>query len=156
MKSFDTKDLKVSSRNFESSHRKDSELEESAIDFSEVSNRKFESSHRKHSEMKEPPNDFPEVSSRNFEIPIGKIQNLNAHLMQLIIPIGKILMIPNFVIQTLKVPMGKIRRLMGDLGQELLNKLILIRRISVKDILFVGNFRNWILGYDIYNHWCCQ
>ena len=67
MKSFDTKDLKVSSRKFESSHRKHSEMEESPNDFSEVSNRKFESSHRKHSELEESPNDFPEVSSRKFE-----------------------------------------------------------------------------------------
>ena len=47
MKSFDTKDLKVPSIKFESFHRKDSELEESPNDFSEVSNGKFESSHRK-------------------------------------------------------------------------------------------------------------
>ena len=50
MKSFDTKDLKVSNGKFESSHRKHSELEESANDFPEVSSRKFESSHRKHSD----------------------------------------------------------------------------------------------------------
>ena len=43
MKRFDTKDSKVSSRKFESFHRKDFELEESHSDFSEVSNRKFES-----------------------------------------------------------------------------------------------------------------
>ena len=42
MKSFDTKDLKVPSRKFESSHRKHSELEESPNDFSEVSNRKIQ------------------------------------------------------------------------------------------------------------------
>ena len=50
MKSFDTKDSndsKVSSRKFESFHRKHSVLEESPNDFSVVSNRKFESSHRK-------------------------------------------------------------------------------------------------------------
>ena len=50
MKSFDTKDLKVSSRKFEGSHRKHSELEESPNDFPEVSSRKFESSHRKYSD----------------------------------------------------------------------------------------------------------
>ena len=60
MKSFDTKDLKVSSRKFESSHRKDSELEESPNDFSEVSNGKFESFQSKDS------NDS-KVSSRKFE-----------------------------------------------------------------------------------------
>ena len=64
MKSFDTKDLIVSNRKFESSHRKDPEMEESPGDFFEVSNRKVESSHRKHSEMEEPPNDFSEVLQR--------------------------------------------------------------------------------------------
>ena len=37
MKSFDTKDLKVSNRKFESSRRKHLDLEESANDFPEVS-----------------------------------------------------------------------------------------------------------------------
>ena len=60
MKSFDTKDLKVSSRKFESSHRKHPELEESPNDFSEVSNGKFKSSHTKDS-------DDLKVSSRKFE-----------------------------------------------------------------------------------------
>ena len=67
MKSFDTKDLKVSSRKFESSHRKDSEMEEPPNDFPEVSNGKFESSHTKDSEMEESANDFPEVPNGKFE-----------------------------------------------------------------------------------------
>ena len=50
MKSFDTKDSKVSSGKFESSHRKHSELEESLNGFPEVSIGKFESFHRKDSE----------------------------------------------------------------------------------------------------------
>ena len=92
MKSFDTKDLKVSNRKFESSHTKHSEMEESPNDFPEVSirkfesshrkdpesecspdgvwkvpNRKFESSHRKHSELEESLSDFHEVSTGKFD-----------------------------------------------------------------------------------------
>ena len=51
---------------------------------SKVSNRKFESFHRKHSELEESPNDFSEVSNRKFESSIGEIQNLNAHLIELV------------------------------------------------------------------------
>ena len=50
MKSFDTKDSKVSNRKFESSHRKDPESECSPDGVCKVSNRKFESSHRKDSD----------------------------------------------------------------------------------------------------------
>ena len=67
MKSFNTKDLKVSSRKFESSHRKHSELEEPPNDFSEVSNRKLESSHRKDPESECSPDAVCKVSSRKFE-----------------------------------------------------------------------------------------
>lgn len=135
MKSFDTKDSNDS----------------------KVSSRKFESFHRKHSELEESPKDFSEVSSR-------KIPNLNAHLMEFVkfpvktvkVQIRKILMILNFAIQTLKVPIRKTQRLMGDLDQELINKLMPTRRFSAKDILLIGNFMNWIHGYDTFNHWYCQ
>ena len=50
MKSFDTKDSKVSSRKFESSRRKDPESECSPDGVCKVSNGKFESSHRKDSD----------------------------------------------------------------------------------------------------------
>ena len=66
MKSFDTKDSKVSNGKFESSHSKDQELEESPIDFSEVSIRKFESFDTKHSEIEESPDGVCEVSNRKF------------------------------------------------------------------------------------------
>ena len=88
MKSFDTKDLKVSNGKFESSHRKHSELEESPNDFPEVPNAKFESFHRKDPESECSPDEVCKVSNRKFE---------SSH--------RNILMIPNFVIQTLKVPM---------------------------------------------------
>ena len=67
MKSFDTKDLKVSSRKFESSHRKHSELEESPNDFPEVSIRKFESSHRKDPESECSPDAVCKVPNAKFE-----------------------------------------------------------------------------------------
>ena len=60
MKSFDTKDLKVSNGKFESSHRKHSEMEESPNDFAEVSNGKFESSQSKDS-------DDSKLCDTNFE-----------------------------------------------------------------------------------------
>ena len=60
MKSFDTKDLKVSNGKFESSHRKDQESECSPDAIDKVSSRKFESSHMGVFED-------PEVSSRRFE-----------------------------------------------------------------------------------------
>ena len=67
MKSFDTKDLKVSSRKFESSHRKHSELEESPDNIPEVSSRKFESSHRKDPESECSPDGVCKVSNGKFE-----------------------------------------------------------------------------------------
>ena len=50
--------------------------------------------------------------TKDLKVSNRKFQNLTAHLMQFVkfpmeslkVPIGKILMIPNFVIQTLKVP----------------------------------------------------
>ena len=64
MKSFDTKDLKVSNGKFESSHRKHSELEESPNDLSEVSSRKFETSQSKDPESECSPDTIDKVSSR--------------------------------------------------------------------------------------------
>ena len=67
MKIFDTKDSKVSSRKFESFHRKDSELEASPNDFSEVSNRKFESSQSKVPGSECSPDSVCKASSPKFE-----------------------------------------------------------------------------------------
>ena len=106
----------------------------------------------------------PKFPVESVKVSSRKIQNLNADLMEFVkfpveslkVSIGKILMILNFAIQTLKVSIRKTQRLMGDPDQELINKLMPTRRISVKDILFIGNFMNWILGCDTFNHWYCQ
>ena len=108
--------------------------------------------------------EFVKFPVETVKVPIGNIPNWKSHLMlspkfpieSLKVSIGKILMIPNFVIQTLKVPIRKTQRLMGDPNQELINKLMLTRRILVKDILFIGNFMNWILGCDTFSHWYYQ
>ena len=68
---------------------------------SKASNRKFESFHRKHSESEESPNDFSEVSNRKFESSIGEIQNLNAHLIELV----------NVPFESLKVSIRKIKNM---------------------------------------------
>ena len=106
----------------------------------------------------------PKFPIESLKVSSRKIPNLNAHLMEFVkfpveslkVSIGKILMIPNFVIQTLKVPIRKVQSLMGDPDQELINKLMPTRRISAEHILLIGNFMNWILGCDTFNHWYCQ
>ncbi len=67
MKSFDTKDLKVSNGKFESSHRKHSEMEESTNDFPKVSIRKFETSQSKDPESECSPDAVCKVPIRKFE-----------------------------------------------------------------------------------------
>ena len=70
MESFDTKDCEVLEsfdRKFEKFPSKDSELEESANDFSESFDRKFESFESKDSELDVPPNELSESFDRKFE-----------------------------------------------------------------------------------------
>ena len=73
MQSFDTKDsntLESFDRKFESSDtfsRKDSEVEQSDIDFVESSDRKFENFDTEDSAVKQPDNDFVESFNQQFE-----------------------------------------------------------------------------------------
>ena len=57
--------------------------------------------------------------------------------------------------QTLKVPIRKTQRIMGDPDQELINKFTYNKNFSK------GHYIHWKLheldiGYDTFNHWYCQ